>query len=79
MSKGSVTGLLFTPSSLNGTTLLFSQFTVRALVNRFPNFIWITDVIFNLRFLKIGFSFFGHIVSLLLKRFALSRAFICHR
>ena len=30
---------------IHDTTLLFSQFTVRALVSRFPNFVWVTDVI----------------------------------
>ena len=30
---------------IHGTTLLFSEFTVRALVNRFPNYVWVTDVI----------------------------------
>ena len=52
---------------IHGTTLLFSQFTVRALVNGLPNFVWVTDVI--QRFIKIRFTFFGLIVFLLLKRF----------
>ena len=30
---------------IHGTTLLFSEFTVRALVNRLPNYVWVTDVI----------------------------------
>ena len=42
-----------------GITLLFSQFTVRAPVNRFPNFVWITDVVFNLEILKNRVFLFG--------------------
>ena len=30
---------------IHGTTLLFSEFTVRALVNGLPNCVWVTDVI----------------------------------
>ena len=30
---------------IHGTTLLFSEFTVRALVNGLPNYVWVTDVI----------------------------------
>ena len=52
---------------IHGTTLLFSEFTVRALVNGLPNYVWVTDVI--QRFIKIKFAFFGLIFSLLLKRF----------
>ena len=30
---------------IHGTTLLFSEFTVRVLVNGLPNYVWVTDVI----------------------------------
>ena len=30
---------------IHGTTLLFSEFTVHALVNGLPNYVWVTDVI----------------------------------
>ena len=30
---------------IHGPTLLFSEFTVRALVNGLPNYVWVTDVI----------------------------------
>ena len=60
MSKGSGTGL-FTLSSFMALLyhdLLFSQFTVRALVNRFPNLVWVTDVVFELEIhKKRGFPF----------------------
>ena len=63
MSKGSGTGL-FTLSSCMALLyhdLLFSQFTVRALVNRFPNLVWVTDVVFELEIHKKGaFLFWSH-------------------
>ena len=40
-----VEGFIVDFQFIHGTTLLFSEFTVRALVNRFPNYVWVTDVI----------------------------------
>ena len=40
-----VEGFIVDFQFIHGTTLLFSEFTVRALVNGLPNYVWVTDVI----------------------------------